>query len=489
MGEKLNRIITSKFGDKLRAFYTSVWHVLVFGLICVFCHVFEMTILACVLFTILLVPAFIFCKNLLILVPFMTMCSFALTENTNPETGYYNTPVRIATLIMLLVILLAALLFNLIYYKNIKLLFKKAYLTASLCLATSALMLGGITEHTFTLMGVATAIAIGATMFLPYSVVVNCVDYEKEKTIKLFAWTLVVVSVIIGCAVLKSYYIHNFDTTSVHPKEYLKFGFAISNSAAAYVVIALPLTFYLVYKYKYGFLLMAVVALEIFIIVMNYSRSSLVVALPGSVIVTIALMFKKKRGRLGYLITCGILIAAAVAIVVSMKDKAYDALFESFNGSSFDSGRFKIWWLGFERWQDSPVFGVGLWFLPSTGHDYTSFHCTPLTYLYCAGIVGLAAYIYHRYKTVRLVFSVKLTSERVFLALSIFAMLLNALLDVAMTSAPHLIFYAIMLGYIELDAKKTRADAIAAAEESAAAPEITESEQLPQTEVNVSASE
>ena len=478
----------------MRSFYTSVWYMIVFGLICAICHLFDLTILACVLFTVLLVPAFIFCKNLLMLVPFMTMCSFSITESTNVETGYYNTPVRIATLITLLVILIAALLFNLIYYKTIKVLFKKAYLTASLCLATSALMLGGITESTFTLMGVATAIAIGLCMFLPYSAVVNCVEYEGEKTIKLFAWTLVTVTVIIGVAVLKSYYLHDFDTTTVHPKEYLRFGFAISNSAAAYVVIALPLTFYLVYKYKHGFLLMAVVALEIFIIVMNYSRSSLVVALPGTLIVTIALMFKKKRGRLAYNITCGILFAVTIAIVVSLREKTYDALIEPFHGGSFDSGRFKIWKQGFEAWQGSPVFGVGLWFLPTQGHAYTSFHCTPLTYLYCAGVVGAAAYLYHRYKSVRLVFSTKLTSERVFLALSILAMLLNALLDVGMTSAPHLIFYAIMLGYIELDAVKTRSAVLAAAQQVAAEQGAQDSsnETVPassQTEVNSTASE
>ncbi len=462
VSENVDRIISSKIGDRLRTFYTSVWHVIVFGLICIFCHCFDQTMLACVLITVLTVPALIFCKNLVVLVPFMTMCSFSITKDTKPDSGYYNTPTRITTLVILLVMLVAALLFNLIYYKRGKLLFKKAYLTVSLCLMTSALMLGGLTAETFTLMGVATAIAIGLSMFLPYSLIVNCTDYEGERTIKMFAWTMVTVSVIIGCAVFKAYVLNDFNTTTVHPKEYLVFGFAISNSAAAYLVIALPLTFYLVYKYKHGYLFLLLVALEIFIIVMTYSRSSLVVALPGSAIVAVAMMFKKKRGRLGYLITCGIILVAVIVIIITMHDKMYDALFDSV-GASIDSGRFAIWKFGFDAWRKNPVFGVGMWFMPLNKYGYTSFHCTPLTYLYCGGALGLAAYLYHRYKTVRLVFSAKLTSERIFAALGILAMLINALLDVGMTSPPHLIFYAILLGYIELDAKRCRTASTVAA--------------------------
>ena len=89
-------------------------------------------------------------------------------------------------------------------------------------------------------------------------------------------------------------------------------------------------------------------------------------------------------------------------------------------------------------------------------HWYYSFHCTPLTYLFCGGVVGLAAYLYHRYKTVRIVFSAKLTSERVFVALTMLAMLCNALLDIAMTSPTHLLYYGIMLALMECDVRKIK---------------------------------
>ena len=56
----------------------------------------------------------------------------------------------------------------------------------------------------------------------------------------------------------------------------------------------------------------------------------------------------------------------------------------------------------------------------------------------------------------RLTFSAGLTSERVFVALGILAMLCNAMLDIAMTMPPHLLYYGIMLALIECDIKEVK---------------------------------
>ena len=53
------------------------------------------------------------------------MCAFVLSEETKPDTGYYNTPLRISVLCIALVIIITALLFNLIYYGKWKYIFKK----------------------------------------------------------------------------------------------------------------------------------------------------------------------------------------------------------------------------------------------------------------------------------------------------------------------------------------------------------------------------
>ena len=129
-------------------------------------------------------------------------------------------------------------------------------------------------------------------------------------------------------------------------------------------------------------------------------------------------------------------------------------------GNVTGSGRTVLWKDGFEAWKSYPIAGVGFWYLRTTGHWYFSFHCTPLTYLYCAGVLGLLAYLYHRFMTVRAVFGAKLTKERVFVALTMLAMLCNALLDIAMTSATHLMYYSVMLALIDLDLNFVKTSAV-----------------------------
>lgn len=465
MKEKFARIVDSRFGRIADKFCNSVWYIVAIGAVCILSHSFNIPVVGAVLLTILLVPALLFCKNSFVLVPFLTMCSFVMSEETKPQSGYYGKPYIIAILCIALVLIVAALIFNLIYYNKWKLMFKRAYLTVSLAVVTGFLLIGGLGAPSISWTGVTMALAIGITMFLPYSMLVNCGEYDGRKSIEYFAWTMITVSVVIFAAVIKQYIINDlnlfdFSGSVAEKKNLIVFGYAISNTAAAFVVIALPITFYMVYIYKHGYLFLIAIVVELITIYWTYSRASLVVALPGTAIVAIAMCFKKKTGRLGYWIAFGVAAVIVIIGVVLLRNRIWSILQKLVSGDITSSGRFSLWKKGFNAWKHYPVFGLGIWYLPPINNWYYSFHCTPLTYLYCTGLFGLAAYLYHRYKTVRLVFSSKLTVERTFVALSILAMLCNALLDIAMTMPPHLLYYGIMLALIECDVKQQKPDVV-----------------------------
>lgn len=451
MNEKIQKIINGKCGTVCDKFCNSVWYIVAMCVACIVCHTFDIPITGAVFISFLMVVALIFCKNSFTLVPFALLCSFVMSEETSPQSGYFNEAWKLAVLLIVLLILIAAFIFNLIYYGKWRYIFKRAYLTVSFCLVSGFLLVGGLFSPSYSVTGVGMSLAIAATMFVPYSMLVNCGEYNGGKAVKYVAWTLIGASVVIFCAVIKQYVIHNLNL-SYHPKDLIRFGYAISNTAAAFVVIAMPLTFYMVYKSKFGFLYVFFVLLELVTVGLTFSRASLVVALPGVIIVATVLCFKKKSGRIGYWITYGLILIAGIVIFVVYRDIFMDKLKALFAGGISDSGRFGLWKVGFDAWKEYPIFGLNIWYLPPINNWYYSFHCTPLTYLYCTGIVGLAAYIYHRYKTVRLVFLAKLTSERVFSALAIFAMLCNALLDIAMTMPQHLLYYSVILALIEHDA-------------------------------------
>lgn len=461
----VKELLQSKFALAADKYYNSIWYSITICCVAILCHTLNIPIVGAAIFTVLLSGSLVFSKNSYVLVPFLMMCSFVISQETMPQSGYYNSGGKIAVLCILLVFIVAALVFNLVYYKKWRLVFKRAYLTVSLCILTAALLLGGITTETYTISGVMTCAAIALTMFLPYTLLINCGEYQGEKTVRYIAWALIAASVAIGAAVLKQYALNDFDMTD--PKEYLFFGYAISNTGAAFVVLAMPLTFYLAYKSKYGYLYLLLCGFELVVVAFTFSRASLIVAVPGVLLVATVLCFKKIVGRLGYLITYGIALAALVAFVIVFWDKIFDKIVAILDNKISSSGRIELWKNGFNAWKNKPMLGVGIWFLRAQGIRYYSFHCTPLTYLYCMGVIGFAAYAYHRYKTVRLVFSARLTPERVFTALSVLAMLLNALLDIGMTSPPHLLYYAALLVLIEHDVEYVKK---AAAQENGAVP-------------------
>ncbi len=455
MREKLDKIINGTFGKQVEGFFGSVIYIVLAGVIGAICNTFDLVMVGTAVWTVLLIFVFIFCKNMFSLVPFLAMCTFILSKDTMIQSGYFDTPARKVVLILEFLLLVAALIFSMTYYKRWKSVFKKGYLTVSLCFVTAVLLMGGLGAEAYSVKGVLIAVGISATMFLPYSLLVNCGRYEGNKTVKYFSWTAVVAAVTVSIAVLNSFLTCPPELIS-HPKYFLQFGYAGPNTGAAFIVIALSLTFYLIYTYKHGYVLLPLAFFEEFMVAVMNSRASLIAISLLFAVLVIAVGVKRKK-RLWWAYLAVFAVCAAVAAVIlkllwaDIGDKLFDFLHEG-----ADSGRFNLWKLGFDGWKETPIFGIGLPFLLDRDYPYYSFHNTPLTFLFCCGIVGLCAYIYHRYKTVRMVFSAKLSAERAFLALAILGMLINALLDIGMTYPQLLLYYSVMLAMIELDVRYTK---------------------------------
>lgn len=460
MREKFDKIVNSGFGRLADRFYNSVWYIAAIGFVCALCHCCNIVFVGAALLAVLVVPCLVFCKNSFTLMPFLFMCSFVLSPEIEKNGARFASPAMIAGLCIVFAFVAAAFAFNIVYYGKWRRIFKRAYLSVSFALITVAFLFGGVGSRAWTFAGFGMSIAIAAVMFVAYSLLVNCGEYNGRKTAEYFAISVIVAAIVIIIDYFQKFVINDFNIGVSAVKDFLKLGFVGPNTGSAIITLAIPMTFYLVYNYKHGWAFLPLVALELFAIIMAYSRASLVVALPGTVIVAIVMCFKKKNGRLGYWIAFGVSVCLAIVVIVLLRHWIYDKFVALFVGNITGSGRTGLWKAGFSAWKSYPIFGAGLWYLKTTGHWYYSFHCTPLTYLFCFGVVGLAAYVYHRYKTVRLVFSAKLTPERVFIALCALAMLLNALLDIAMTSATHLTYYAAMLALLERDVLASNAELV-----------------------------
>ena len=115
MRSRIEKIITCKFGTGVDKYFNSVWYIATIGVVCVACHMLQIPITGAGLLTVLMTFALLFCKNSFTLMPFAMMCSFVMSEETNPQSGYYNSAWKLSLLCIFLVILVAAFIFNLIY--------------------------------------------------------------------------------------------------------------------------------------------------------------------------------------------------------------------------------------------------------------------------------------------------------------------------------------------------------------------------------------
>ena len=122
-----------------------------------------------------------------------------------------------------------------------------------------------------------------------------------------------------------------------------------------------------------------------------------------------------------------------------------------------DNGRLELWQNGIHQFLEHPIFGAGFYDHGITAEEVLNweinvypyfYHNTPIQMLGTAGIVGFAAYLYHRAYTVKL-FMVRPNLKKSFLAIGVLAMVLFCMLDVLFFITYPLMYYALMLLYME----------------------------------------
>ena len=151
-------------------------------------------------------------------------------------------------------------------------------------------------------------------------------------------------------------------------------------------------------------------------------------------------------------VSLGAIVLLALPLVF---DKVV-ALLNNFLQKGFDdNGRYDLWVSAWDAFLRSPIFGSGFydvvrvegnWHLLESLPDMC--HNTILQVLGMSGIVGILAYGYHRFETVKLVV-VKRNPIKMFLGICILGFLLFGLLDVVFFIAYPNMIYTLMLLFMQ----------------------------------------
>lgn len=214
-------------------------------------------------------------------------------------------------------------------------------------------------------------------------------------------------------------------------KDAIALGWGIHNLVGVSLAVLIPAMFYGVHYNRYPWLYFTVATLTYIFAVLTMSRNALLFASAVYIACIIISCFKGNNKRAFRIITVVGLVCIVLG-VAAFYNKIHE-LFKVFFDRGFSGmGRVKLWKHAIKNFLADPIFGGGFY-----GFDIETdvfgplakqAHNTILQLLSATGIVGLFAYAYYRFESLKPVF-VRPTMRKTLMAMSIGVLLLGSLLD------------------------------------------------------------
>lgn len=240
-------------------------------------------------------------------------------------------------------------------------------------------------------------------------------------------------------------------------------GWGHYNNIGNMFAMAIPLTFFLTGKGKFAWFAYLSAFFFCMGLLFTCSRGSILVGVPIYVAAYVLSLIHSRHARSmkGMHIFHAVIIVAPVLALIAFDDELLQ-IFETIRNLTGDPSfkeRLRTYAEGFRQFRQFPLFGGS--FFPLKEDLYTWATSSSFTYLFpprwhntlvqllaTGGIVCLGAYMFHRYQTVKLILK-QCTCEKLFVGLSIVAMLLTSMVDCHFFNLGPVLLYSAMLAVVE----------------------------------------
>ena len=289
----------------------------------------------------------------------------------------------------------------------------------------------------------------------------GAVRWERVRT-DYFVWMGFGYGLVILCEILHIYLTGNL----VRPDGVIEIGkissgWGNANNIGAMIAMTVPFAFYLSCREKHGWIYNFCASMLLVGVVLTSSRTAI---LGAGFAYGCAFLMSVRRSRLdgnrGNLIAHALTVLAVIAVIVVFWDKLL-RLFTIMIDKGFDSSRRDTLYVaGIKQWLKYPIFGGTFYpidYRPEEWSEVAAFtaffpprwHNTLVQLAACCGTVGLAAYGWHRFQTIRLWWGRNDQSHVVCIGLSVLSLLLMSLLDCHMYNIGPALFYSMALAFLE----------------------------------------
>ena len=450
----LERIRQNNVVRKICAFQRTPTYIGAIAALSFLSHIFGLEYFAFWTLGIISVFTFVMNDDTTPFLPCLMLAMFAVSKqngaNADHGSGILLSAPFLVNGAIIIALAVAAFVFHIFYYKSYKNFRKKTMLVWGFMALSIGFVTNGFFYDKYTWLELPFGLSFVVLYFGMYLMFFHTIKWKKGFSMRYLAFVFFAMGIVIA-AEIGVLWLQNEELRLTGNKSLVWLGWGLSNAIAYVFMLTLPFSFYLVHTEKFSLPYFLGASAMLVAVIFTFSRGSLIVALPLYVAGTIfSCLFAKNKFPLW--ISSGIILAASIVVIINFREQLINTLNFYIEHGLDDSGRFKLWEEGWEAFLRYPVFGVGqLYRFGELLHSLTWFHNTIIHFLATGGIVGLGGYLCHRFETV--VLCVKKPSiDRAFAGIAILCLLINSMLDVAMSAQNMIMFYSIILAFCEKDA-------------------------------------
>lgn len=451
---------------KINAWMTSPYYVMLIGLLAAFSNIFSAELAVYTFYILCGLYVSFLGDDYLPVMPLVICCYIVPSAGSNPgrnETSVFYPQHGGIYLYAIAALFFASVIWRLAADGQLggKRFFKeKRMLLPGMLILGAAYLLGGVGSGFYFAKGmnnILFALLQFLSIFFMYYFFTGGVRWETVRR-DYFAW----IGLSVGCALVLQianiYITGNVLTGGAIVREEIATGWGMYNNIGGLLACMVPCVYYLACRRKNGWVYNLLGLVFVGGVVLTCSRSSILGAGAAYVVCNILVLSKaesRRANRIAHIIT----VVAVVVGFALFHQKLYQ-LFQRLADKGLDpSSRDVIYAEGWKQFLKYPVFGGTFYptdFEPwewSTLEAFTSFfpprwHNTLVQLGASCGVVGLLAYGYHRYQTVKL-FVKNRSPEKIFIGISLAALLGMSLLDCHIFNIGPTLFYSMLLAFAE----------------------------------------
>lgn len=452
--------------NRLNRFLATPYYILAVMALSLVAHLLSLELPVYTVFALVAIYTAVLGNDLLPLTPLFLFCYITPSIVNNPGRNAQSVFSGKSGVYIAVLGVLMALAAGYYVIRNRKQFFRqKRVLLPGLLALSAAYLLSGIgSDHYGNVAGrnLLFAAMQAFALLLPYFLLSGGVQWPKARQDYL-AW----VGFTGGAAVLVQlcvcYLTQGVVVDGVIERRQIYTGWGMYNNMGFMIAMAIPFAFYLATKYHRGWIGTVVGSVFLVGVLLSCSRTSLLI---GSVMyclcVFLMLHYAKNRRHNTIALVSVLLLGCATLLLFHHQ---LLRLFSDFLGMGVDpSSRDVFLREGLKLFWRKPLFGNSFYSPGYTPWDFSNvdalsklipprWHSTPLQLLVSCGAVGVIAYVFHRYQTVRLLVRSG-SKEATFIACAVGVLLLCSLFDCHFFNLGPTLFYSAALAFGEHSAQK-----------------------------------